>query len=412
MKKILYALLSVVIAMGLWAYVITTERPGSQQTFYNVPVVLQNESVLLDRGLMLSQDRNITVALTLSGNRSNLVKLDSTNITVTVDLAKVYRAGKQNVSYNISYPNSVSRNSIELVSGDPQDITLNVVERRTKQIPVVPVYSGAVPEGYRTDKENVMLDHKFISVTGPASVVDTIHQAVINVDLTNQTETIDRVYGYTLRDAAGNEVDSELLTMDTPEISLILTIQRYKEISLELTVVPGGGATQANTQITMDTQSIQISGSDQLLNEIGNKLNLGTLNLGEISENGVLEYEIRLPEGVVNLSGQEKVTVTVHFGELAKKQIQITDIRQRNVPAGLKVEILTKLLTVTLRGNAEQINDITEEDLNVVVDFISAEVGTGTYKALIYVDSTRFGSVGALGSYIVSASVVNAAEES
>lgn len=412
MKKLLYALLSLVIAMALWAYVITTERPGSEATFYNIPVVLQNESVLLDRGLMLSQDRNMTVSLKLSGNRSNLVKLDSNNITVTVDLAKVYRAGKQSVSYSISYPGAVSQNAIDVISSDPQEISLNVVERRTKEVPVEPVYSGSVPEGYLTDKENVILDHKVIVVTGPASVVDTIQKAVINVDLEGVTDTIDQVYAYTLCDAEGNQVESELLTTDTPEVSLVLTVQRYKEIQLELSVIPGGGATLSNTQITMDTESIQISGTEQLLAEVGSKLNIGTLNLGELQEDGTVEFKINLPDGITNLSGQEKVTVTVHFGDLVMKQIQITDIRQRNVPAGMKVEILTKLLTVTVRGSRDQVNAITASDMNVMVDFTSAEVGTGTYKALIYVDSTKFGTVGALGSYIVSATVASIAGES
>lgn len=412
MKKFLYALLSIAIAMAFWAYVITTERPGSENTFYNIPVVLQNESVLQDRGLMLCQNGNMTVALTLSGNRSTLAKLDSNNITITVDLARVYRDGKQSISYNISYPPSVPRNSIEVISGNPQEISLDVVVRATKQVPVVPVYNGAVPEGYLTDKENVLLGQKYISVTGPASVVDTISQAVVRVDIEGKTQTIDKTLPYTLCDSEGREVEDNLLETDISEVPLVLTIQRFKEVKLNLQVFAGGGATSTNTEILMDTESIKISGSEQLLNSIGDSLNIGQLNLGEVMEDGTREYDIILPDGVVNLSGKDKVTVSVRFGDLAKKQLQIVDIRQRNLPAGLKAEILTKMLTVTVRGEKSQIDSISPEDLTVVVDFTNAETGTGTYKAQIYVDSTKYGSVGALGNYIVSVSVsVSDAEE-
>ena len=38
-NKILSGLLSLVIAFGLWLYVITYVSPGSEETYYNIPVV-------------------------------------------------------------------------------------------------------------------------------------------------------------------------------------------------------------------------------------------------------------------------------------------------------------------------------------------------------------------------------------
>ena len=62
-------LLSVAIAFGLWLYVITVEQPESQKTYYDIPVVLQNESILAERlvaanmrvgksAILLEQDGN------------------------------------------------------------------------------------------------------------------------------------------------------------------------------------------------------------------------------------------------------------------------------------------------------------------------------------------------------------------
>ena len=56
-KKILHALLALVVSFGLWLYVITVENPNSENTFYNIPVVLDNESVLNDRGLMILTEK-------------------------------------------------------------------------------------------------------------------------------------------------------------------------------------------------------------------------------------------------------------------------------------------------------------------------------------------------------------------
>ena len=47
-------LLSVGLAVVLWLFVITSVSPGSKQTYYNIPVVLGSESVLAERGLMIT----------------------------------------------------------------------------------------------------------------------------------------------------------------------------------------------------------------------------------------------------------------------------------------------------------------------------------------------------------------------
>ena len=69
-NKIWHIALSVVIAFALWVYVITTVSPESEDTFYDIPVTYQNDS-LDERGLMIVSDTP-TVTLHLKGNRSDL----------------------------------------------------------------------------------------------------------------------------------------------------------------------------------------------------------------------------------------------------------------------------------------------------------------------------------------------------
>ena len=78
-NKILTILLSLAIAFGLWIYVITVEQPESETTYYNIPVVLQNESILTERGLMITSERP-SVTLHLSSTRTNLNQLNENNI--------------------------------------------------------------------------------------------------------------------------------------------------------------------------------------------------------------------------------------------------------------------------------------------------------------------------------------------
>ena len=68
-NKLMSAALSLLIAFGLWMYVITEVSPGSEWTYYDVPVKLEGETVLKERGLIITGISSTNVDLTLSGNR-------------------------------------------------------------------------------------------------------------------------------------------------------------------------------------------------------------------------------------------------------------------------------------------------------------------------------------------------------
>ena len=53
-SKITSMLLSLVIAFGLWLYVVTNVSQEAEYTIYNVPLIMEGESVLNDNNLMIT----------------------------------------------------------------------------------------------------------------------------------------------------------------------------------------------------------------------------------------------------------------------------------------------------------------------------------------------------------------------
>lgn len=209
-NKIMSLLLSLAVAVALWVYVITTVSPGSTVTISGIPVVYEGETVLTeDRGLMLTSEKNATVSLTLSGNRSDLAKLDKSNIAVKVDLTKIYDPGDRKLTYSYTWPADVPNNAITVESKYPGEIPVTVEKKLKTAIAVQVAYNGSVPEGFMDDRENAVLDYPEIRVEGPSSVVSLIDHARIEVDLTDRTESVSESYRYTLCDAEGNPVDVE-----------------------------------------------------------------------------------------------------------------------------------------------------------------------------------------------------------
>lgn len=423
-NKVLSVLLSAVVAFGLWLYVITVVSPESEKVYYDIPVVLQNKEILAERGLMLVGETP-KVTLTLKSDRVTLNNLNEANINVIVNLANIERPGTHALTYTISYPGNVPPNSVSVQGSSTDMIELTVTNRSYKNVPLVVVpkkdvngMETSVPDGYITDLKNAQLtvlkgidlvEISSVEVSGPESVVEQIHQAVIQVDLTGQTGILAKEYQYVLCNSAGQPVNAEKVTTNVGKVNLLLRIQRVKEIALRVEIIHGGGTSDKN--ITVDPVKIQVAGSASVLDKL-DTLTVGTVNLGEMTEASVIKFPINLPTGVENLTGVEEVTVNVNFNDLQARTFHITEFDLLNIPEGLDVTLITKALQVTVRGPADQISGLTQEDLQVHVNLAGATLGSAKdFIANIIIDSA-FPGVGAVGTYEVTATVVEKTEPS
>ena len=409
-NKIWSLLLSLCLAICLWMYVITTVSPDSSTTINDIPVVFEGETWLLEnRNLMITKGMDTTVDLEISGNRSDLNKLNRSNITLKADLTKVYEAGDTNLTYTFLPPSDVPSSSITVERRTPAAINLTVEKRLTKEIPVNVEFTGAVPEDFIADTENVLLDYPMINIKGPSSVVEKITQAVIDIDLTERTESLSESQRYTLCDEEGNPIDVEQITTDVAEVHLEVKIQRYQEIALKLNAVYGGGATEGYTRYEIKPAIIRVSGSEVVLNDL-TEIVLGTVNFAERTENEQLTFPINLPEGVTNLTGITEATVEIRYVGLSIKEFTTENIKVINVPADLEYELMNEVVKVTLRGPTAKINQIKPEDIEVTVDLTGKEIGASTVKAAITIRGNTENTVGAVGTHTVSVTL-NEAEE-
>lgn len=405
-KKASSIVISFLVAFGLWLYVITTVSPGYEDTFYNIPVVKDAAAVLEERNLMITYQSTENVDVTVSGNRTDVNKVDSSNITVKVDLSQIEEPGTMiPLQYRVGFPGDVPAGAITTTAKNPDTIYFTVEERREKAVPVEVVWIGSTPEGFMSDRENRVLDYSEVTIIGPASVADLIEKAVIEVDLNEKRESIDQTFRYTLCDSEGNPVDAQMIKTNVEEIRVEVKVRRMKDVRFQVDVVYGGGATKANTTITLDTEAIRVSGSEAALDALGDTITLGKLNLSDIPRSTEWPFTVSLPEGVTNETGITEVTATIKYTGLGLREFAVEDIRSTNVPENVSVDIITEKIMVTLRGPMTELMKIKEEMLHAVVDFSTAVVGeSSTMYAQIVVEGNT-GAVGTIGTYTVLATV-------
>ncbi len=384
-SKLLSLLLSLAIAFGLWLYVITVVDPESEGSFYDIPVVFDGASQLDSRELMITSGTNVEVDLRLLGNRTDLNKLDKTNITIIADLSRITEPGEHNVKYSISYPSSAG--AIEVLEQDPQYITIHVSRRVRKEVPVRVEYTGTLPENFVADLQNAVLDHATVTVSGPEEVVNTIEYASVSVDLTNRVDTIVETCRYTLCGADEQPIeDVSAVTVNVSDVRLTIRVWQIKEIPVVIRIEDGGGLTAADITATPNRTSILVSGAGSALAKL-DKIEL-VIDLEQLTESKVLEFTIELPEDVTNESGISKVEVDVQVPEMTTNSVMVQseNFVLLNLPENMSIVIRTEQLRVIVRGRENRLNELTEENITVYIDLSDAMPGPNYYNCTIEIN--------------------------
>ena len=403
-SKLITALISLAIAILVWFYVVTVVSPNSDKYFHNIEVGIQGSKVLEERELMIVSTDISAVTLHLEGNRVDLNKLSNSNITVDVDVSKIYEAGTYDLKYTTSFgdlPNS----AITVLSKEPGSVKVVVEEKSTKNIPVHIEYSGSVKENYRAEKDAATLSTESVTISGPKSVIDKITMARIDVNLNGRTESLNERFQITLCDADKQPVDAKSVVTNVAEVLLSLRVVQFKEVPLVYTVKDGAGATAATTVFELSATSIQISGSTAQLAKI-DKVDLGVIDLGTILEDNELKRDIKLPEGVTNDSGLKQVTIKVSFPELATKTIIVYASRFKcEAPLGHTVSLKTTSIEIEFRGPKANIDALDASDITVTVDFSGTAAGTETREAVITCSDPAVGQTNPNRQYEIKADI-------
>ena len=394
--------LSFVIALGLWMYVRAYVKTDYDQTFYNIPVALEGQANLTDRQLMLLSEGDYEVNIKVHGSRQDVSKLNSGNIQLVADLSKISEPGEHNLTYNIIYPGDVPTGAVS-AERNPDWIQVIVARKKTKEIPVVVEYDGDVPANYIKDTAALELDYSFVEITGPEDVVDQIDHATVVVDCEGKTDSIYESYRYELQDVDNQPVDAGFITTNVSEVKVYLPVSMVKKIPLTITLLDGGGATADTTTAVIEPKEISVSGNEAVLNAL-TELNLGTIDLAQITEDTEKEFEISLPEGIRNVSNLPTAAVRISFPKLATREFTISEFTPLNLPQGMVWEPLTKQLTITVRGLKEEVQRLNAADILVQVDLAGVENISAVEPILHFPEALT--SLGEVGSYSISVQVM------
>ena len=136
-----------------------------------------------------------------------------------------------------------------------------------------------------------------------------------------------------------------------------------------------------------------------------NKIVLDTINLLSFESTYTETYTIPIDNDLKNLSGVTEAKVTVEIIGLETRMFKVSNISFINVTDGYTAQIVTESLDVKLRGTAEVLNQIKNENIRAVADLRDYNETTGSVLATvkIYIDGAT--EVDPVGEYTVSITI-------
>ena len=387
--------LSLLLAVLLWFYVMDVEDPQRDYTVYDVPVQLIGADQLQEKyNLALASNETPTVDLKLRGTITRLAGVTKDNITVRADITGITEAGDYEVAYDVSYITGVT-----IAESSPAEIALTIEDIITVKLPVQVNKVGKLADGLETDK--AIVDPIEVEVTGIRSQLENAYRAYVNISADQLTDTFEGDVEYIIVDEEEHELKGFSITKATPTINVRIPVYMVKEVPLTVDLVEGSGAAASDATVTVTPSYVKITGSIADVVPV-TELKLGTVDLNTFSLAYSATMLVSLPDNVYLKDAVTEALVDVRLASLDTAQINVDSIEVLNMPVGKSVDVETISVVVTLRGKPDKLKGLTADDLKIVVDLKDQTIidGRQLVKAQAVI-KTAIDDVGIFGSYTV-----------
>lgn len=297
--------LSILVAVIMWAFVMTSTNPSLSKTIRNVPLTIKNQEVMQKDGYALvGKDEVASVNVKVEGSRSDLASLSAEDLVASIDLG-VPTEGIKTLNVNVDVPSGIR---IESVS--PSNINLKMEKIVKKDLTVDIKISDRLKESKIINVSEQST--KKITVSGLRNYVDKVDKIVLNI---NEEEYLDgKIHDIGVKpvDKKGKTVENVDLSQN--DVSISFDVLQSKEVGVELNY----DNLPKNMQITeskISPNKVIVKGEKSIVDKISaiktREIDLSNLKNDEFEQ----RVELEIPQAVELNEGDYFVNVYVKLGK-------------------------------------------------------------------------------------------------
>ncbi len=370
-------IVSAVFAVILWTVIVNIYDPNTSYTFSNITVQLVNTQSLTEKNYTFEVVDGGKISVTVSGPKSVVTDLKTSDIAATADLSKV-TAFTDYVDIQVQVvKDGQVLNNVEAV---PRTSALKLsIENRDTNTYAVNVNTTGIPaNGYAV--ASTTTSPTYIKVTGPTSLVEGVASVGVNVDVSGAKGTVNTQSDINMYDSDGNIITNEELEMSSETADVIVEMARTKTVPV---VVKTSGTPSQDCVVTgtsLSQTSVVISGQQEALSKIDNiTIPSSAVSVDGLSEDKTYTFKLTdyVPSGVKIVS-DSRLQVTVKISKASTKTVHISSdaIKIENVSSGYNAVIEGTGIDVIISGTGTILENISATDITCNVNAAGLSAGT------------------------------------
>lgn len=365
-------IITLVIAIFLWSYVMDKANPEIVNRYRNVAVTYANTSALDRQGLVIMGPEEVKIDVRVSGQKSEMDKFIASNIFAQVDLSG-YSEGEVKIPISVGLLDQTS--GITVVSYEPKEVLFTFDRIITKEVPVTVTTVGELPENYVLG--DILARPQSILLRGPRTWVNEVYTAVALVDITNKTE----ITNLSVPIKAVNDSGEEVRGVEKEPGIIDMTLPIFKTVLVPIQLSTENELPEGITlvDISISPAEIIIKGDSSVDSIV--KIETLPVDVNTLLDKSSVEVELNLPGGITLLDPNIKVTISYKIEESVEltQQFTLDQVSFINLEEGLEIqEFDTQLVyTVVIKGYKSIIENLNFiEVLKPTIDLSGLESGS------------------------------------
>ena len=370
-------IVSAVFAVILWTVIVNIYDPNTSYTFSNITVQLVNTQSLTEKNYTFEVVDGGKISVTVSGPKSVVTDLKTSDIAATADLSKV-TAFTDYVDIQVQVvKDGQVLNNVEAVPRTSA-LKLSIENRDTNTYAVNVNTTGTPANGYAV--ASTTTSPTYIKVTGPTSLVEGVASVGVDVDVSGAKGTVNTQSDINMYDSDGNIIANEELEMSSETADVIVEMARTKTVPV---VVKTSGTPSQDCVVTgtsLSQTSVVISGQQEALSKIDNiTIPSSAVSVDGLSEDKTYTFKLTdyVPSGVKIVS-DSRLQVTVKISKASTKTVHISSdaIKIENVSSGYNAVIEGTGIDVIISGTGTILENISATDITCNVNAAGLSAGT------------------------------------
>lgn len=392
-SRTFYILASILAAAFLWLYVVGSVNP-SQTRRLTFNIQYEGESVMANYNLRLASDARRTVTLHIEASSADMGRLEREPLMI-VDVSGIRDPGEHDVTFTLTALNGLSGSVAYRPIGQSISNSDNTIIVRTNRVagqamPLVPSDIGySIAETGEADYffvgETASIEPAEIRIDGPEDILDLIHTVGVFGDFGEPlTETTTMQGTLRVYDEHGEPLPEYLLqdvefSQDT--VNVTVPVRMVREVPLQLNFEYGGGANEDNVLYQISRETVALIGDADVLRSL-ETIVLTRIRLDRVDMNETIPLYIPIPP----------MTELFDTGAIFEVGIQILNLEERIITVArdrvqfmglaedMRAVMETETFTITMRGPANILDELEDEDITIWVNLADYGSRTGRVR--------------------------------